>query len=792
MSIPLILHQIGPTNQIPDYLQGCSDSWSTWNPSIRRLHWTDLSLREFVADQAPSFLSMFDAFPHGVCKADLGRYLLLLSFGGIYADLDCQCLQEIESLLDGRQLVIATEPKEHLQQKNVQARELTQIVCPSFIASEPGHPLLLDVLSTLRDLDPAAVIDTDDVLDCTGPFLLSRVFANNPSYDEHLIPSKQIYPFSKADCWQGRVFDPLFWSERTRHSFVAHYWDGSWFRPAQQWRSGVPRQAPVNTQDPPWQVARPERVSRYTGSGDCPPLISCLMVTRGRRRQVALAIDCFLAQTYLNSELIIVDDDPNSELASLIATIGSSKIRHVHLPDRDQTLGALRNIALEHALGEYICQWDDDDLYDPVRLEVQWQTLYNTGGQASVLARWMIWWPHLQKLALSCYRDWEGSLLCERSLMPRYPDISQGEDSVILEQLRQSVRLVRVDMPRLYIYVAHGANTFQSDHFEFHWQQSTSRWQGEDTARLERELNRRVPLLSYRAFLTSIAEPLAPVQKKRVMTESPMRAKTPNVLILTPVRDAACYLERYTCLLEELDYDKERLSLALLEGDSNDDTFAALEKLRPRLEQRFRQVEIYQHHLFPPSHAGERWQASLQRDRRERLARIRNRLLMTALQNEDWVLWLDVDICDYPTDLVHQLLAAGREIVTANCLGSRDSSYDLNSFREQQLSEEELRAGASIDNVNGGSGCDYLVDGLWQPPQGVGRDYVDAFRTQPLIELDAVGGTVLLVRAELHRQGLNFPAYPIEGLIETEAFSKVARKLGHRSWALPQLVVRHV
>ena len=64
-------------------------------------------------------------------------------------------------------------------------------------------------------------------------------------------------------------------------------------------------------------------------------------------------------------------------------------------------------------------------------------------------------------------------------------------------------------------------------------------------------------------------------------------------------------------------------------------------------------------------------------------------------------------------------------------------------------------------------------------------------RSQPLIELDAVGGTVLLFRAELHRQGLNFPAYPVEGFIETEALSKVARSLGIRSWALPQLLVHH-
>ena len=84
-----------------------------------------------------------------------------------------------------------------------------------------------------------------------------------------------------------------------------------------------------------------------------------------------------------------------------------------------------------------------------------------------------------------------------------------------------------------------------------------------------------------------------------------------------------------------------------------------------------------------------------------------------------------------------------------------------------------------------------MVDGLYQPPVGFGRHYVNHFRAQPLVELDAVGATVLLVRADLHRQGLNFPSYPTNGLIETEAFSLVARAQGVRSWALPQLIVRH-
>ena len=136
--------------------------------------------------------------------------------------------------------------------------------------------------------------------------------------------------------------------------------------------------------------------------------------------------------------------------------IGSSTIRHVKLNHRKQSLGILRNIALDHAHGEYICQWDDDDLYDPLRLKVQLQTIYSTKAQASVLARWMIWWPNLNQLSISCYRDCEGSLLCERSLMPRYPDISKGEDSIIMEKLRHSIRIARIGMPRLYIYIFHG------------------------------------------------------------------------------------------------------------------------------------------------------------------------------------------------------------------------------------------------------------------------------------------------------------------------------------------------
>lgn len=511
MAIPRIIHQLSKTEEIAPHLQGFQASWKRLNPEYDYQLWTDSRLEAFVRDQAPEFLPLYLAYPRPICRADLGRYLVLNLIGGVYADLDCQCLQPIDPLLENRELAIACEPSAHQQQDSVQERGFDQIVCPSFIASEARHPFWQDVLTALRQVDPTRVLTNTDVLDATGPFLLSRVVAGQPEHERHLLPSALIYPFSKEECWQGLIFDPAFWSARTQEAFVAHYWESSWFKPSSHWRSGVPSQAPVHLRQPAAPVPLPTAATSAQGDAAAKPLISCLMVTRGRRRQARLAIDCYLAQTHDSRELIIIDDDPASELEAEIASIACTSIRHIRLADDGLSLGSLRNIALDHARGDYICQWDDDDLHDPVRLEVQLQTLLATGARASLLARWMIWWPHLDRIAVSCYRDWEGSLLCDRAVMPRYPNQRSGEDSVVLSELMKQIPIARIDLPRLYVYIVHGTNTFGSEHFEPHWQQATERWDDNgdqrDHQRLIQELDRRIPVLSYgEALKTGVAQ----------------------------------------------------------------------------------------------------------------------------------------------------------------------------------------------------------------------------------------------------------------------------------------------
>ena len=83
-----------------------------------------------------------------------------------------------------------------------------------------------------------------------------------------------------------------------------------------------------------------------------------------------------------------------------------------------------------------------------------------------------------------------------------------------------------------------------------------------------------------------------------------------------------------------------------------------------------------------------------------------------------------------------------------------------------------------------------------------GRFHLDDLRAEgDLVELDAVGGTMLLVRADLHRDGLVFPAYPYGlansrirgegGELETEGLGMMARDMGYRCWGMPHLEIRH-
>ena len=232
-----------------------------------------------------------------------------------------------------------------------------------------------------------------------------------------------------------------------------------------------------------------------------PPLVSCLMVSRGKLFPGRYAIECFLHQTHANRELVVVVDAPGCELIAHIAALDDPRIRLIELPEEHSTLGDLRNVSVASAHGDYVCIWDDDDLYAPERIQVQLDALLAAGAAACVLRRWTLWWPEAGRLATTGVRDWEGSLLALKRAMPDYPALRRHEDAEMMAMLVRRDRVARLDAPDLYIYIRHGSNTFELEHFRNIYNRSSQRWVGAGYRARLADLAATLPIREYQAEL---------------------------------------------------------------------------------------------------------------------------------------------------------------------------------------------------------------------------------------------------------------------------------------------------
>jgi hypothetical protein len=258
--------------------------------------------------------------------------------------------------------------------------------------------------------------------------------------------------------------------------------------------------------------------------------------------------------------------------------------------------------------------------------------------------------------------------------------------------------------------------------------------------------------------------------------EAPSQVTLPSVLILTPVKDAARDVEGYFARLGSLTYPSNRLSLGILESDSRDGTYDLFRTYCKHSSSYFRKAQVWKKDFgFRLPEGTQKWESQIQYHRRSVLARSRNHLLFNALTDEEWVLWLDVDVIEFPADIIETLISYRRDILQPHCVKQHGGqTFDRNAWRDHgTLVMHDLRTEGDI------------------------------------VPIDTVGGTMLLVRADCHRDGLIFPPFLYgkrnskvrrrddismpdeEGEIETEGLGILASDMNLQCWCLPHLEIIH-
>lgn len=215
--IPRILHQTWKTDRIPERFQPWVDSWARHNPDWTRMFWNDRTLLDFVGEHYPDFVDTFCGYPSGIFRADAGRYLLLHHFGGVYADLDCECVAPFDPIMGEDRVVLCKEPALH-EVGVIPQRGLPHLLFNGTMVSPAKHPFWVHVADCML-----YSAHSGEVLDATGPCLLTSAQASYPDQDRLVIHPPKL--FAPTD-HHGR-HDASPENERVE-TLSVHHWAGTW------------------------------------------------------------------------------------------------------------------------------------------------------------------------------------------------------------------------------------------------------------------------------------------------------------------------------------------------------------------------------------------------------------------------------------------------------------------------------------------------------------------------------------------------------------------------------------
>ncbi|KAG0232170.1 hypothetical protein BGW41_001960 [Actinomortierella wolfii] len=266
-----------------------------------------------------------------------------------------------------------------------------------------------------------------------------------------------------------------------------------------------------------------------------------------------------------------------------------------------------------------------------------------------------------------------------------------------------------------------------------------------------------------------------------------------NILVLTLVRNHESWgggrsFPDFVNLVRGFDYPMANINLGVLASDRAE--FDAINNHIQSMsggQDFFPQIHVLLREKDAGINRAQRKADNVQKERRRLIARLRNYLLYTTLRDEDSVLWIDSDMVRIPNDLLGRMIASGKDVITtATRIGSSGPFIDLNAWVGERITPnaEEQRI---------------IEQGGLFVPRHKAVKFTHELEGE-FGELDSVGGTVLFVRGEVHREGVAFTTnyvigggWKYEGYdgIESEGLCYVAGFLGYKCWGMPHAIAEH-
>ncbi len=212
--IPKIIWQTMKTNRVPVLMKSYADTWMDLNPEYEYRFCDDEDIIDFIKTCFPEYLEGYKRLKFGASKADLWRYLIIYRYGGIYADIDCKCINPLRQWLnpnssyitqlgtnkDVCQWLIITVPQNPIFLKAAQ-KTLENANSNNKKASYIGFKYVDNKLTLRKDAAP--LMFKHDVLCLSGPPILQQAAEDcyeDGSISDLLLSTQIVCVSDKTSC----------------------------------------------------------------------------------------------------------------------------------------------------------------------------------------------------------------------------------------------------------------------------------------------------------------------------------------------------------------------------------------------------------------------------------------------------------------------------------------------------------------------------------------------------------------------------------------------------------------
>ena len=204
--IPKVIHQIwyqGEEN-VPQEYRYYASTWKKYNKNYEYLLWDQDSINQLICKMYPKYVELYEALPTMIQKIDFSKYCIIYAYGGIYVDMDCECLKPIDSLFSKskKKLFVVSLEVDIFEQ--FASNYYNTLYNNGWFASSQKNALWKQVMKyiSIQPIERAWYeTNIGYIFRTTGPKAFSTVVNN----------------FTEKEVVQSGLIDPIKWTEYTSH-----------------------------------------------------------------------------------------------------------------------------------------------------------------------------------------------------------------------------------------------------------------------------------------------------------------------------------------------------------------------------------------------------------------------------------------------------------------------------------------------------------------------------------------------------------------------------------------------